>query len=122
MLNVHKNRGAKSGEGAGLWRRHRISIVGMLIACIVAVVAISLALTTGPGRVHVPSLVGALRPAAQVILSKEGLNFHIVNIRSGPGHPPKPGTVIAQSPGPGTLVSSGSAVVLNVYLANTVGS
>jgi len=64
----------------------------------------------GTGRVEVPDVVGSTASDARQRLSQAGLESRIVQVPSGEPE----GTVVAQSPTPGSEVARGSTVRLNV--------
>lgn len=76
-------------------------------------VGTSVNITVSTARVSVPSLVGLTQEQAIADLSNAGFERDVVLAESTA----KVGTVIAQSPGPGTKVKKGSRVTLTVAVA-----
>jgi beta-lactam-binding protein with PASTA domain len=74
--------------------------------------AINLVVSTGPAQVAVPNVVGQTQGAATTSISGAGLVVGTVNTASSNTVPS--GSVISESPAPGTLVNVGSAVNLVV--------
>ena len=90
----------------------------LLIAGGICIIGLSLALGLGftsSSRVRVPALLGKSETAAKRIARDAGFAVRIVNLDRGPARPPRPGTVVAQSPAAGRTAPAGSVLALNVY-------
>jgi beta-lactam-binding protein with PASTA domain len=95
--------------------KYRVLVAaGVLAACIVGV-TLGLNQANSSHNVRVPSIVGLREQVAEAKLAGADLSFRIVHVARGPGHAPKPKTVISQTPAAGSIVSSGSKVTVNVY-------
>jgi beta-lactam-binding protein with PASTA domain/V8-like Glu-specific endopeptidase len=79
--------------------------------------AVNLVISSGPAPVSVPNLVGLTQAAATSAITGAGLTVGNVTTQTSPTVPA--GTVISQSPPPGTSVTSGSAVNVVVSSGTT---
>ena len=74
--------------------------------------AVTVLVSSGPAPVNVPSLSGETRSAAQSTLESEGLALGTVSERES--STATPGTVISQSPAPGTSAKAGATVSVTI--------
>jgi len=100
----------------GRVRRILLFVLAVVVVLAIAIGAIFLA-QAKKSTVSVPNVVGLTEAAAQQVVSKSGLTSVVVSLGRGTAHPPPPGTVVAEIPKAGAVVSDGSRVQINVYLA-----
>jgi beta-lactam-binding protein with PASTA domain len=74
--------------------------------------AVNLVVSTGPGQVAVPNVVGQTQAAATTAITAAGLTVGVVTMQSS--STVASGSVISESPAAGMMVTSGSAVNLVV--------
>jgi hypothetical protein len=102
-------------SNAGRFRRILLVVLAVVVVLAIVIGAIFLA-QAKKSTVSVPNVVGMTEAAAQQVVSKSGLTSVVVSLGRGTAHPPPPGTVVAEIPKAGAVVSDGSRVQLNVYL------
>jgi len=100
----------------GRFRRIRLAVlVGVFVLAIA--IGASFLVQSKKSTVNVPNAVGMTEATARQVISKSGLTTVVVSLGRGTAHPPPPGTVVAEMPKAGAVVSGGSRVQLNIYLA-----
>ena len=98
-------------------RFRRILLVVLAVVVVLAIVIGAIFLVQAKkSTVSVPNVVGMTEAVAQQVVSKSGLTSVVVSLDRGTAHPPPPGTVVAELPKVGAVVSDGSRVQINVYL------
>ena len=100
----------------GRFRRIRFVVLAGVIVLAIAIGAIFV-VQAKKSTVSVPNVVGMTEAVARQVVSKSGLTSVVVSLGRGSAHPPPPGTVVAEKPKAGAVVSDGSRVQINVYLA-----
>jgi hypothetical protein len=103
-------------SNAGRLRRILLVVLAVVVVLAIVIGAIFLA-QAKKSTVSVPNVVGMTEAAAQQVVNKSGLTSVVVSLGRGTAHPAPPGTVVAEIPKAGAVVSDGSRVQLNVYLA-----
>jgi eukaryotic-like serine/threonine-protein kinase len=81
---------------------------------------VTVAESLGPQLAAAPNLLGQSRQAADINISRHGLELESVAIVHLPGA--APGTVVAQSPGPGSLDPSSSRISLALSAPDNIPS
>jgi len=102
----------------GRFRRIPLVVLAGVVVFAIVIGAIFL-VHAKTSTVSVPNVAGMTEAAAQQVVSKSGLASVVVSLGRGTAHPPPPGTVVAEIPRAGAVVSDGSRVQLNVYLVTT---
>jgi hypothetical protein len=100
----------------GRFRRIRLVVLAGLVVIAIAIGAIFLT-QAEKSTVSMPNVVGLTEVKAQQVTSMSGLSSVVVSLGRGTAHPPPPGTVVAEIPKAGAVVSDGSRVQIDVYLA-----
>jgi hypothetical protein len=102
----------------GRFRRILLFVLAVVVVLAIVTGAIFL-VQAKKSTVSVPNVVGMTEAAAQQVVSKSGLTSVVVSLGRGTAHPPPLGTVVAEIPKAGVVISDGSRVQINVYLVKT---